>query len=152
MWTTSTITLNGSQFTASADSANGYISTARSAYRGGVRLYSGSPGVAVRYKLTVHAAIQYGTTVTFKVLGKSTNGTRAYEGLWNRASCSPAYVGCYDLKAIGPGYAWWAMSASSGLHLDGRTGYGVVAVPNTGGVRSFDVAKVRFVYRWAVLG
>ena len=150
-WTSATITLHGSDFTARSDGGSGYISKTRSAYAGGVRLYSGKAGVAVAYKFTVHGARVYGSTVKFGVLGKSPNGTTVSEGLWNRASCSPAYIGCYDLKTMGPGYAWWSMRASSGLHIDERTAYGLVAVPYTGRVRSFDVAKVRFVYRWAVL-
>jgi hypothetical protein len=152
IWTTSTITLYGSQIWGVADPGNGYVSTARSPYYRGVRLYSGSAGVAVAYKFTVHAAVQYGSTVTFRVLGRSPNGAVVAEGLWNRAYCPPVYLGCYDVKAMGPGYASWGISGSAGLHLDGRIGYGSVIVPYNGRLRIFDVAKVALVYRWAVLG
>jgi Big-like domain-containing protein/flagellar hook capping protein FlgD len=154
IWTSAAITRYGSQYSAYSDAGNGYISTSRSAYYRGVRLSSGTAGVAVRYSFAVRAALVYSSTLTFRVLGRSPTGTPVVEGLWNRAYCSTAYiyVGCYDVKAMGPGYAWWAVSGSSGLHLSGRTGYGLVAVPYNGGVRTFDVAKVQLVYRWAVLG
>jgi Big-like domain-containing protein/flagellar hook capping protein FlgD len=151
-WTTSSITLYGSQFRAAADPGNGYISPSRSAYYRGVRLNSGRVGVAVAYRFTVRSALRYGNTVTFRVLGRSPNGTKAVEGLWNRAYCPPLGVDCYDQKLMGPSYAWWSISGGSGLHLDGRTAWGLVSVPYTGAVRSFDVAKVRLTYRWAVLG
>jgi hypothetical protein len=152
VWTTSTITLTGSHFWGVADAGNGYVSTSRSAYSGGVKLSSGTAGVAVAYKFTVRSAVRYGSTVTFGVVGKSPTGTTVVEGLWNRAYCAPQNVGCYDLKNMGPGYGRWSISGSSALHLDGRTAYGVVAVPYTGKTRTFDVAKVLLVYRWAVLG
>ena len=76
----------------------------------------------------------------------------AAEGLWNRALCPPTHTGCYDYKSIGPGYRWWNMSASSGLHVSDRTAYGIVLVPYTGVVHKFDVSRVRLVYRWASLG
>lgn len=150
-WTTTSITLTGSRYWGAADPGNGYVSTARSAYARGVRLYSGRAGVAVAYRFTLRSATRYGSTVTFKVLGRSPNGTRVVEGLWNRASCPPAYVGCYDTKSMGPSYRWWSISGSSGLHVEGRTAYGLVAVPYSGGPRSFDIARVRLVYRYAVL-
>jgi len=40
----------------------------------------------------------------------------------------------------------------SGAAIDARTAWGLVYVPYDGNIRSFDVAKVRFTYRWAVLG
>lgn len=152
IWTTATITLHGSQYAASADPGSGYVSSSRSVYSKGVLLVSGTSGVAVAYKFTVHSGVAYSSSITFGVLGRSPNGRTAAEGLWNRSYCSPAYVGCYDHKSIGPGYQWWNMSASFGLHVSGRTAYGSVVVPYTGVVRKFDVSKVRLVYRWAVLG
>jgi hypothetical protein len=52
---------------------------------------------------------------------------------------------------MGPGFRRWSISGSAGLHLDERIGYGLVLVTYAGRVRTFDVAKVQFVYRWAVL-
>jgi len=152
IWTTATITLHGNQYVAKADPGSGYISSAKSAYSGGVLLSSGTAGVAVAYKFTLHTGVAYSSSITFGVLGRSPNGRTAAEGLWNRSYCSPAYIGCYDYKSIGPGYQWWSMSASEGLHVSGRIAYGIVVVPYTGVVRKFDVSKVRLVYRWAVLG
>ncbi len=151
-WTTSSITLYGSQIRAAADPGNGTISPSRSAYYRGVRLNSGRAGVAVAYRFTVKAALRYGNTITFKVLGRSPNGTKVAEGLWNRTYCPPLGVDCYDQKLMGPSYRWWSIGASSAQHLDRRTAWGLVSVPYAGGARSFDVAKVRLTYRWAVLG
>jgi hypothetical protein len=150
-WTTSSITLYGSQIRAAADPGNGYISPSRSAYYRGVRLNSGRAGVAVAYRFVAKSALRYGNTITFRVLGRSTNGTRVAEGLWNHSYCPPLGVDCYDQTLMGPSYRWWSMSASSELHLHGRTAWGLVSVQYAGTVRSFDVAKVRLTYRWAVL-
>ncbi len=152
IWTTATISRHGYQYAAAADPGSGSISRSKSAYSGGVLLNSGTAGVAVAYKFTLHAGVAYSSNITFGVLGRSPNGRTAAEGLWNRSYCSPAYTGCYDYKSIGPGYQWWNMKASSGLHVSARTAYGIIVVPYTGVVRKFDVNKVRLVYRWAVLG
>jgi Big-like domain-containing protein/flagellar hook capping protein FlgD len=151
-WTISSITLYGSQVRAGADPGNGYISTARSSYYRGVRLSSGNAGVAVAYRFTVRSALRYGNAVTFKVLGRSPNGTKVYEGLWDRTLCAPSFVDCYHRKSMGPSYGWWSIGGVSGAAIDARTAWGLVYVPYDGHVRSFDVAKVRFTYRWAVLG
>ncbi len=150
-WHSATITLAGGRYDAVGDPGNGSVSRAASPYGGGVRLSSGTAGVAVRYPFTLHSAVAYGSTITFKVTGRSPNGHRAVAGLWNRALCSPLDIGCYDVKAIGPKSATWSISASSGLHRNGRRAYGVVIVPYLGGRAIFDVAKVQLVYRWAVL-
>jgi hypothetical protein len=61
-------------------------------------------------------------------------------------------VTSYDVKLIGPSYAWWAMSGGSTSHRSGTTAYGMVYVGYGGATRTFDIAKVRLTYRWAVLG
>jgi hypothetical protein len=152
IWTTSAIARAGYQYSAYADPGNGYVSASRSSYYHGVKLSSGSAGVAVRYTFKVRSAVVYGTSIKFQVLGRSPNGRTVLEGLWNRAYCSPSNVGCYDVTSIGPGYAWWSTSASTGLHVDAQTAYGMVWARYTGVVRTFDIAKVRLIYRWAVLG
>jgi Big-like domain-containing protein/flagellar hook capping protein FlgD len=152
IWTTATISLRGNQYAAAADPGSGSISGSKSAYSNGVLLSSGTSGVAVAYKFTLHSGVAYSSTITFGVLGRSPNGRTAAEGLWNRSYCPPDNTVCYDYKAIGPGYQWWTMRASEGLHVSARTAYGIVLVPYTGVVHKFDVAKVRLVYRWASLG
>jgi hypothetical protein len=54
-------------------------------------------------------------------------------------------------KAIGPGYAWYSTSASANPHRSGRTVWTLVYVPYHSGAAYFDIAKVSFVYQYAVL-
>jgi hypothetical protein len=153
IWTTSTISINGAAFTRYIDAGNGSINAANSAYNNGVLLSSGTSGVAVAYRFTAHSAVKYGSSITFGVLGRSTNGRRAFEGLWNRSLGSWTDPASYDYKTIGPDYGWWRLSGSSRLHLSSQDkAFGSVVLPYTGSVRKFDIAKVRLVYRWAVLG
>ena len=78
---------------------------------------------------------------------------RPPRALWNKNSSSWTNPDNYDYKAIGPGYKWWNLSASSGARPGRRHHHHrSVVAPYTGVVRKFDVAKVRLVYRWAVLG
>ena len=152
IWTTSTISRNGSAYTGYIDAGNGSISKANSAYPHGLLLSSGTVGVAVNYRFTVHSAVKYGATITFGVQGRSPNGVKAAQGLWNRSLGSSSNISAYDYRDIGPGYRWWSLSGSSRLHISGQhTAFGSVVVPYTGSVRKFDIAKVRLVYRWAVL-
>lgn len=151
VWTTSTITRKGSRYDGFADTGNGSISTSRSAYADGVRLSSGTRGVAVNYRFTLHSALAYGNAVTFEVHGRSPNGKRAFEGLWHPRPCSPVNLDCYDTQAMGPGYAWWSIDGGP-ANISGGKAYGAVIVPYTGSSRIFDVAAVRLVYRWAKLG
>jgi hypothetical protein len=152
IWTTAKIKLHGEQYAAAGDSGNGYISTSKSAFTDGVLLSSGSSGVAVAYKFTLHSAVAYSSSIKFGVLGRSPNGRKAAEGVWNRSLCAPSFTGCYDYKVIGPGYQWWNISVGEGLHVSNRIAYGDVVVPYTGVVHKFDVSKVRLVYQWATLG
>ena len=153
IWTTSTISRNGSAYTGYIDAGNGSISKANSAYQQGLLLSSGTGGVAVNYRFTVHSAVKYGAVITFGVQGRSPNGRKAAEGLWNRSLGSSTNINAYDYRIIGPAYQWWSLSGSSGLHLSGQhAAYGSVVVPYSGFVRRFDIARVRLVYRWAVLG
>ena len=153
IWRTSTISRNGSAYTGFIDAGNGSISAANSAYAQGLLLSSGTAGVAVNYRFTVHSAVKYGAVITFGVQGRSPNGRKAAQGLWNRSLGSSTNISAYDYRNIGPGYRWWSLSGSSGLHISGQhTAYGSVVVPYTGSVRKFDIANVRLVYRWAVLG
>jgi hypothetical protein len=150
IWTTSTITRKGSRYFATADPGNGWIKPSRSAYDGGVRLASGTAGVAVSYRFRVREAERYGA-VTFRVLGRSPNGRRVAEGLWESMVCGPMDVACYTTQTMGPGYAWWSIRGGPGNISEG-VAYGAVIVPYDGLVRTFDVARVKLVYRWAVLG
>ena len=153
IWTTSTISQSGSAYIGYIDEGNGSISKTNSAYDVGVLLSSGTSGVAVAYRFTVHSAVAYGDSITFGVLGRSPNGRKALEGLWNRSLGSWTDTGSFDYMTIGPDDRWWRLSGSSELHLSGQNrAYGSVVVPYTGSVRKFDIAKVRLVYRWAVLG
>ena len=85
IWTTSTISRSGSAYDFFIDEGNGSISTTNSAYRLGVLLTSGTSGVAVAYRFTVRSAVKYGDSITFGVLGRSPNGRKASEGLWNKS-------------------------------------------------------------------
>jgi hypothetical protein len=153
IWTTSTISINGSAYFGFIDEGNGSISQTNSAYTRGLLLTSGTSGVAVVYRFTLHSAVKYGASITFGVLGLSPNGRKAYEGLWNRSLGLWTDPDAYDYQTIGPDYGWWRLSGSSDLHLSGQDrAYGSVVVPYTTAVRKFDIAKVRLVYRWAVLG
>jgi hypothetical protein len=150
-WTSASSTMYGSQFRGVADGGDGYVSTSRSAYYRGVRLNSGHSGVAINYKFTVHSAVVYSDTVSFRVLGRSGNGTQVLEGLWHHPFCSAYALRCYDTKLMGPGYAWWSISGDSRTHVTNGMAWGDIVLPYEGRVITFDAAKVRFVYRWATL-
>jgi hypothetical protein len=150
-WYTHTITRYGSQFGISGKGGTGYVSKSKSSYASGVRISSGSDWAAVRYTFTLRAATVY-RPLTFKVLGRSPNGTGAWEGLWNRTYGSAVYAENYDVKWIGPAYKWHSISGDPAAHRSGRTTYGEVVVENDGGATSFDIAKVQLTYRYGVLG
>jgi hypothetical protein len=152
IWTTVTRTLYGSQYSAYGDPGSGYVSSSRSAYYRGVRISSGTSWAAVRYSFTLHSAVVYSSSFTFRALGKSPNGTKALAGLWNRYYGSSRYVTSYDVRVIGPSYAWWAMTGDSKSHRSGTSAFGMVYVGYSGGTHTFDIAKVQLTYRWAVLG
>jgi FlgD Ig-like domain len=150
-WTSASATLYGNQFRGVADGGDGYVSASRSAYYRGVRLNSGHAGVAVNYKFSIHSAVVYSSTVSFRVLGRSGNGTQVYEGLFHHPFCSAYDLRCYDMKLMGPSYAWWSVSGDSKTHVTHATAWGDIVLPYEGRVLTFDVARVKFVYRWAVL-
>jgi hypothetical protein len=149
-WYSHTITKYGAQYSVYGDPGSGSVSTSKSSYSRGVRLSSGTAWVAVRYTFALRSATVY-KPLTFKVLGRSPNGTKAYEGLWNRTLGSSLATGAYDKKVIGPKYAWYSMTGDSSTHRSGRSAYGLVYVEYSGGARQFDVAKVRLTYRYAIL-
>lgn len=151
IWSTHTITKYGSQFPAYWDPGSGSVSAAKSSYSRGVRISSGTSIAGVRYTFTLRSAVVY-KPLTFKVLGRSPNGTDGFAGLWNRGYGTPANAGNYDVRTVGPSYKWYSISLDSSAHRSGRTAYGEVVVAYYGGSKVFDVAKVQLTYRYAVLG
>ena len=149
-WSKATITKYGSQLSMSSHPGTGKVSTAKSAYSRGVWLASGNESAAVRYTFTLRSAKVYGA-LKFKVLGRSPNGQKAHEGIWNRWNGSAKDVAAYDAKLIGPAYRWYSIAGGESANRDGQKAYGIVYVDYSGGVRKFDVSKVRLVYRYAIL-
>ena len=143
-------TLYGAQYLFHGDPGNGSIST-RSAFYRGIKLSSGADWVGVGYKFSLPAATVY-KSVTFKVLGKSPNGRKAWEAIWNPSTGSYLIVESYDLaKQIGPSYKWWSTSGSLASHQRSRVARAVVLAINDGSSVTFDVAKVRISYTYGVL-
>ena len=116
----------------------------------GVRLTSGDSWAGVRYAFALRSAVVY-KPLAFKVLGRSPNGQKAYEGLWNRTLGSAANTSSYDQREIGPRYAWYSLAGDPTTHRSGRTTYGAVYVESAGVSRIFDIAKVQLTYRYAIL-
>jgi hypothetical protein len=146
-WHGQTVTRAGDSYTYYWDPGAGWVSTARSAYDHGVRLHSQGEFAAVRYAYRLHSATRY-STLTFRVLGRSTNGLQALAGLWNGKD--PAvYAKSFDMSEIGPAYKWWSKTQSQ-AHRSGTLTYGVVLVP-ADPATTFDVEKVQLVYRYATL-
>jgi hypothetical protein len=146
-WHSRTVEKAGDAYTYYWDPGAGWVSTARSSYHHGVRLHSAGEYVAVRYTFRLHAAVKY-SALTYRVLGRSTNGLQAQAGLWGAVNPA-AYAKSFDMSAIGPAYRWWSMTQSS-AHRVGTLVYGIVLVPAEPST-TFDVAKVRLVYRFATL-
>jgi hypothetical protein len=91
-------------------------------------------------------------TFSFKVLGRSPNGTKAIIGIWRPSLGSYTFVYNYvAAKAIGPGYAWYSTSGAGSVLHSGRTARAMVFVEYGPGGKIFDVAKVSLVVRYAVL-
>ena len=149
-WSSHTITLYGAQYTMYGDPGSGSVSRSGSAYEKGVRLTSGDSWAGVRYTFALRSAVVY-KPLAFKVLGRSPNGQKAYEGLWNRTLGSAAYTSSYDRREIGPRYTWYSLAGDPTTHRSGRTTYGAVYVESAGVSRIFDIAKVQLTYRYAVL-
>jgi hypothetical protein len=149
-WSTHTITKAGDRYGGYWDGGNGWVKQSRSSYATGVRLSSGSSFVAVRYTFALRSAVVY-KPLSFKVLGRSPNGTGGIAGLWNRTLGASTNVLNYDVRAVGPGYKWYSISLASATHRRGLKAYGAVIVYNGGRAALFDIAKVRLVYRYAVL-
>ena len=153
MWTSSqpTVTRYGSSYSASGHAGTGFVSVAKSPYSRGVRISSGTGWAAVRYSFTLHGAVAY-SNLTFRVLGRSPNGRQVFAGLWNPDLGTSLDASNYDGKRIGPSYGWWSVTLPPSNHRNGRSAFGeVVAIKDAGYVRTFDIAKVQLVYRWAVL-
>ncbi len=148
---TATITKNGNAYSIYGDHGDGSISRARSSYSRGVRLSSGHSWVGVSYSFSLPSATVY-KSITFKVLGRSPNGTRATIGIWNPNWGSYRYGESYSqAKAIGPRYAWHSTSGPGSALHQGRTARAMIDVEYGPGGKSFDVAKVQLVVRYAVL-
>ena len=124
-WTKVSLTKAGRAFSRVLDSGNGYVSTRRSSYANGVRLYSGSAEAGVQYKFKVHAARFY-RKFSFRVLGRSPNGEQALMLIWNPDLGSYKYASSFDSPRLtGRGYHWWSRKATlSGRVVSGyaRTG------------------------------
>lgn len=150
VWYSHTITKPGYQYYGYWKGGTAWLSTSRSSYSGGVRLSSGNAAVAVRYPFALRTATVY-KTLYLKVLGRSPNGTYAWEGLWNRTWGGSTNLGSYEARKIGPSYKWYTYGFDPTTHRSGRTVYGVVAAVNDGAVRTFDIAKVQLSYRYALL-
>ena len=150
VWSTHTITQYGRQYRIYGDPGNGSVSRAASAYPRGVKLTSGTSWVAVRYTFTLRSATVY-RPLTFKVLGRSPTRTTGYAGLWNPGYGSSRYVDTYDVRKVGPSYTWYPITVDASAHRSGRTAYGMVYVGYVTSKATFDVAKVRLTYQYAVL-
>ncbi|MFN8630044.1 MAG: FlgD immunoglobulin-like domain containing protein [Chloroflexota bacterium] len=157
-WSTETLTRHGNGYAYAWHPADGSISTARSAYKHGVRLTAGEAFVGVRYSFDLHAATRYGS-LTFRVLGKSRVGLPVVAGLWRGSMDNPIVsadrAAPYTRGTIGPSYRWWSVTMSQ-AHRNGRHVYAQVLVENSlalvgGPLNSFDIAEVQLVYRYAVL-
>jgi len=150
-YSTATITKYGDAYTVYGDPGNGSVSRSGSRYYRGVKIASGGSWAGVSYPFTMPSATVY-KTITFKVLGRSPNGTRAIIGIWNPGWGSYLYVESYGAtKLVGPGYAWWSTSAPGGPLHSGRTARAEVFVEYGPGVKVFDVAKVSLVVTYGVL-
>ena len=149
-WYTHTITKYGDQYGATGDPGSGYVSQSKSSYGRGVRISSGTSWAGVRYTFALRTATVY-KPLTFKVLGRSPNGTEGWGGLWNRTYGSAANGSSYDLFQVGPAYKWYSKAFDPTAHRSGRTTYGEVLVVWDGYTELFDIAKVQLTYRYGVL-
>ncbi|HEX5825784.1 MAG TPA: hypothetical protein VFY18_15095 [Candidatus Limnocylindrales bacterium] len=150
-WHTATITKYGGAYSIKGDPGNGYVSRTASGYYRGVKLSSGRSWVAISYPFTIPSATVY-KTVTFKVLGRSPNGTRATIAIWNPGWGSYQYVESYSqARLVGPGYRWWATSGPGSALHSGRTARAEVFLEYGPGGKVFDVAKVSLVVKYALL-
>ena len=150
-WHTATVTKYGDAYSVKGDPGTGSVSRSASGYYRGVRLASGRSWVAVSYPFTIPSATVYGT-FTFKVLGRSTNGTRATSAIWNPDWGSYLYVESYGApKLIGPTYRWWSTSGPGSAFHSGRTARAEVFLECGPGAKVFDMAKVSMVVRYALL-
>ena len=141
-WHTATVTKYGDAYSVKGDPGTGSVSRSASGYYRGVRLASGRSWVAVSYPFTIPSATVYGT-FTFKVLGRSTNGTRATSAIWNPGWGSYLQVESYGAaKLIGPAYRWWSTSGPGSAFHSGRTARAEVFLEYGPGAKVFDVAKV----------
>ena len=58
----------------------------------------------------------------------------------------------FDGKLMGPSYGWWSLKLPHSNYRSGRSVRAeVLAANDAGDRRTFDIAKVQLVYRWAVL-
>jgi hypothetical protein len=143
-------TLYGGQYSFRGDPGNGSIST-RSAYYRGIKVASGSSWAGVGYRFSLPSATVY-KSISFKVLGRSPNGRKAWEAVWNPSYGSYLNVASYDLaKRIGPSYAWWTTSGSLASHQRSQVARAIVMSINEGSAVTFDIAKVRISYTYGVL-
>jgi hypothetical protein len=152
LYTLSTsFTRYGSQFAYYGDPGTGYVSPSRSSYYRGVRLSSGSSWAAVGYSFALPSAVTY-KSVSFKVLGRSPNGRKAWIAIWNPSLGSYLDVNAYDVaRRAGPGYAWYGTSTSLATHQKSGRARAILLVAYEAGTVVFDAAKVRLSITYTVL-
>ena len=152
LWSTATVTRYGNQVDAVGEPGSATVSASASSYGRGVRLDSGSTWAGVRYAFPLKGAVAYGAA-TYKVLGRSIGSRRSAQGMWSNTLGPIDDAGAYHLEAIGTAYGWYTMRRQMGGRIASGRLYAEILCLNEGaGRRGFDVAKVRLVYRYAVLG
>lgn len=150
-WRTVTTTLRGSAYSLYLDTGNGYVSSARSSYAGGVKIASGTAAAGVQYRFRILKGTVY-RSISFKVLGRSPNGRKAYVAIWNPELGSYGFVESFDvIKQVGPGYRWWSTVAPLSQRIKGGYARAVVIAEYGPGNVVFDISKVRVTYRYGVL-
>lgn len=145
-WAKKSTTLNGRGFSLYGQSRGGVVSTALSAYAGGVRIASNRGFAAVLYTFPVPRSNIYGP-LTFAVRGRSTNGHKALTAIWNPELGDSLDLIHYDAaRKIGPGYRSWSTRiAGSGRVKRGAARAAVMSWKGLGGSggSTFDIASVR---------
>lgn len=151
VWKTVTRTQDGDDYVIQGTGGTGSVRQRSSSYARGVRISSGSQWAGVGYAFSAPTGAVY-KNVTFKVLGRSSNGGRAVIAIWAPAAGGYRNLDNYDYAAlIGPGYRWWTTTAPLKSHRGDGKIRTTVAVANDGSVNTFDIAQVRVTYTYGVL-
>lgn len=151
VWKTVSTTVRGSAYSLVLDTGNGYVSKARSSYAGGVKVASGTAAAGVQYRFRIVKGTIY-KNISFKVLGRSPNGRKAFIAIWDPDLGSYLYVDSFDaVRQAGPGYRWWSTSAPLTNRVRGGYARAVVIVAYSSGKVIFDISKVRVTYKIGVL-